>query len=161
MVCPQTAYGLSAECLIDGCFILQTGAKLWFQPGAGVFNELALNSAPIFNLYLLFIYFRLTKRREGGLLKDTEKATFDITTNNQNALWNISNQESLNKSAKVSYSKKKKTKKHNTSLEGHWFRSTVFGDVVLTGENVLPPLPPPQGPLCKVVNPWAFPRSAL
>lgn len=59
MVCPQTAYGLSAECLIDRCFILQTGAKLWFQPGAGVFNELALISAPMLNLHLLFIYFRL------------------------------------------------------------------------------------------------------
>lgn len=68
MVCPQTAYGLSAECLIDGCFILQTGAKLWFQPGAGVFNELVLISAPILNLHLLFIYFRLKKkkRREGN-----------------------------------------------------------------------------------------------
>lgn len=84
MVCPQTAYGLSAECLIDGCFILQTGAKLWFQPGAGVFNELVLISAPILNLHLLFIYFRLKKKKEGGewfsgLPKDTNKATLDVT----------------------------------------------------------------------------------
>lgn len=55
MDCPQTADGLSAECLIDGCFILQTGAKLWFQPGAGVFNKLALIYAPILKLHLLFI----------------------------------------------------------------------------------------------------------
>lgn len=59
MVCPQTAYGLGAECLIDKHFILQTGAKSWLQPDAGVFNELVLISAPMLNLHLLFIHFRL------------------------------------------------------------------------------------------------------
>lgn len=59
MVCPQTAYGLSAECLIDGGFIAQTGAKLWIHSGTGVFNEFALLSAPALNFHL-----RTYKRRE-------------------------------------------------------------------------------------------------
>lgn len=38
-----------------------------------------------------------------------KKATFDIAPNNPNALWNISNQDSL-KSAEASYGEKNKTK---------------------------------------------------
>lgn len=50
--------GLSAGCLMDGGFSPPTGAKRWFQPGAGVSNELALIYAPILNLHLLIIHFR-------------------------------------------------------------------------------------------------------
>lgn len=95
MVCPQTAYGPSAECLIDGGFIPQTGAKLRIHSGAGVFNELALLSAPALNFHLR------TYKKEGVVCPRTQIT--QIMPNNQQTSVEYSESGMAEKSAEAFY----------------------------------------------------------
>lgn len=82
-----------------------------------------------------------------------KKQLLILHQNNPNPLWNISKSGITKYACRSIFTLKQILK--TTSSEGHWFRSTVVhGNVIPTGENVLPPLlPPPQGALSKAVNP--------